>query len=188
MESNSTKRIYLIRHCKADGQQHGAKLTGEGFEQAYRLTDFLSTKHIDHIISSTYERAIATITPLAQKINLIVNTDPRLCERILSSEVLENWEEKLKETFLDREMRLPGGETSFEAMERGISVLEDLFQQSANNIAVVTHGNIMCLMLRFYDKKYGFDEWRQLTNPDVYELLITNKGEEVCIKRIWEQH
>lgn len=83
-------------------------------------------------------------------------------------------------------MKMPGGETSFEAMERGISVIEELFELSEKSIAVVTHGNIMCLMLRYYNATYGFDEWRNLTNPDVFELLIPNKKEAVCIKRIWE--
>jgi len=188
MELDSFKRIYLIRHCKANGQESNAQLTCEGLEQAYKLSDFLSTIQIDHIVSSSYERAIATIAPLAERINVKLNTDARLCERILSSEDLDNWEEKLFETFQDNEIRFPGGETSFEAMQRGISVLEELIEQSANNIAIVTHGNIMCLMLQYYDKKYGFDQWKKLTNPDVFELLIPNKGEAVCIRRIWEQH
>jgi 2,3-bisphosphoglycerate-dependent phosphoglycerate mutase len=186
METSSMKRIYLIRHCKADGQEPGARLTSEGLEQAQKLADFFFAKHVDYIVSSSYDRAIATIAPLAQKIHLNINTDARLCERILSSEVLDNWEEKLFDTFQDHEMRLPGGETSSEAMERGISVLEELVEQSANTIVVVTHGNIMCLMLRHYDKQYGFDEWKKLTNPDVFELQLLHKGEQVCIRRIWE--
>ena len=186
IKMDSLKRIYLIRHCKADGQHPGAQLTSQGVEQAYKLADFLSTRDIDHIISSSYQRAIASITPLAQRIDLKVNTDDRLCERILSSEALDNWEEKLYETFQDNEMRLPGGESSFEAAERGISVLEELLEHSANNIAVVTHGNLMCLMLRCYDKQYGFEEWRQLTNPDVFELVLSLNRKAVSIKRIWE--
>lgn len=186
MELNAFKTIYLIRHCKAEGQEPGAKLTGEGLEQAYKLADFLYAKQIDYIISSSYERAIATIEPLAQKINLKVNSDARLCERILSQEFLNNWEEKLYDSFQDNDMRLPGGETSSEAMNRGISVIEELFELSEKNITVVTHGNIMCLMLRYYNPKYGFDEWKKLTNPDVFELLMPNKKEAVCIKRIWE--
>ena len=187
MELNSFKSIYLIRHCKADGQEAGAKLTSEGLEQACKLADFLYARQIDYIISSSYKRAIATIEPLARKINLKVNTDARLCERILSSETLSNWHEKLYETFQDEEMRLPGGETSFEAMERGISVIEELLELSVKSIAVVTHGNMMCLMLRYYDTSYGFDEWKNLTNPDVFELLIPNKKEAVSIKRIGEE-
>lgn len=90
MDLNSYKSIFLIRHCKADGQESSATLTSEGLEQAYKLADFLYAKQIDYIISSSYERAIATIEPLSQKINLKINTDARLCERILSSEILNN--------------------------------------------------------------------------------------------------
>ncbi len=186
MEQHPFKSIYLIRHCKADGQEPGAKLTSEGLQQTLNLADFLYAKQIDHIISSSYERAIATIEPLAQKINLKINTDDRLCERILSSGILDNWEKKLYDSFQDNDLRLPGGETSFEAMERGISVLKELFELPQKNIAVVTHGNLMCLMLRYYNSKYGFDEWKNLTNPDVFELLVPGKKEAVYIKRIWE--
>ena len=180
------KRVFLIRHGKAIGQEPGAKLTSEGLEQAFELADFLCEKQIDHIISSTYERAVATVEPLAQKLNLEINTDARLCERILSSESLSNWEDKLYETFQNSELRLPGGETTFEAMQRGISVLQELFEPSATNTAVVTHGNMMCLMLRYYDKAYGFDEWKKLTNPDVFELQFSDFEEAVSIQRIWK--
>ena len=146
IELKSLKRIFLIRHCKAEGQEVNARLTGEGLQQACELADFLCGKKIDLIISSSYERAIATIEPLAQKLNLEVTKDTRLCERVLSSEIFNNWEEKLYDSFQDYEMRLPGGETSFEAMERGISVIQELLGQSASNIAVVTHGNMMCLL------------------------------------------
>jgi 2,3-bisphosphoglycerate-dependent phosphoglycerate mutase len=186
MEPYSSKTIYLIRHCKADGQEPGAKLTSEGLEQAYKLADILYEKEIDYIISSSYKRAMATIEPLAQKTRQKINTDARLCERVLSSEILNNWQEKLYDSFQDLEMRLPGGETSLEAMERGISVIKDLIELPETRIAVVTHGNIMCLMLHYYNTKYGFDEWRNLTNPDVFELIIANKTEAVYIKRIWE--
>jgi 2,3-bisphosphoglycerate-dependent phosphoglycerate mutase len=186
MELNSSKTIFLIRHCKANGQEASAKLTIEGVEQAHKLADFLSAKQIDYIVSSSYERAIATIKPLAQKTKLVVNTDDRLCERILSSENFRDWEKKLYDTFQDSAMRLPGGESSLEAMERGIAVIEELCERSEKSIAVVTHGNIMCLMLRYYNAKYGFDEWRRLTNPDVFELLMPGKKEVATINRIWE--
>jgi len=179
------KRIFLIRHCKANGQEPGATLTSEGLEQTYKLADFLSSKQIDHIISSPYERAIATIEPLARETKLAINKDARLCERVVSSAALSDWEEKLYDSFQDGEMRLPGGETSAEATERGISVIRELTQGSYKNIAVVTHGNIMCLMLRYYDAKYGFQDWKNLTNPDVFELLVNNKNEPGGLKRIW---
>jgi len=36
------KRIYLVRHCKAAGQEPEAPLTEEGVTQAERLADFFA--------------------------------------------------------------------------------------------------------------------------------------------------
>lgn len=41
--------VYLIRHCKAEGQSAEAKLTDEGNAQAEKLADFLEGKGIDAI-------------------------------------------------------------------------------------------------------------------------------------------
>ena len=51
---NSSKIIYLIRHCKAGGQESSATLTSKGVEQACKLADFLYAKQIDYIISSSF--------------------------------------------------------------------------------------------------------------------------------------
>lgn len=67
------------------------------------------------------------IQPLAKKLSLKMNTNVRLCERVLSSEPLINWEQQLFETFQDDQIRFQGGETSFEASQRAISLLQEIF-------------------------------------------------------------
>ena len=62
----SEKKIYLIRHCKATGQEPSAELTNEGKEKALELIPLLYKLNIDHIISSPYKRAIQTITPFSE--------------------------------------------------------------------------------------------------------------------------
>ena len=42
----------------------------------------------------------------------------------------------------------------------------------------------MALILKHFDDRFGFEEWKGLTNPDVYELNFTEnriKG----MKRFW---
>lgn len=182
----SLKRIYLIRHCKATGQEPSAQLTIEGHLEAELLADLLTEKQIDYIVSSPYDRAMSTIGPLAQKHKLTINIDHRLRERVLSSNVLDNWMAELKETYEDLDIALPGGESSREAMNRGVSVIEEVLGRAERNIVVVTHGNLMSLVLKYFDNKYGFDEWSRLTNPDVYEIFM-NKDEVLpYINRIWK--
>lgn len=57
------KKIIVIRHCSATGQERDAELTTDGKKQANTLATFLLEHHpqIDHIISSPFVRAIDSI-------------------------------------------------------------------------------------------------------------------------------
>ena len=105
-------KLYLIRHCQAEGQEPEAQLTADGHEQAKQLADFLEKYTINRIISSPFRRTIQTITPFAHKHNLEIEVDERLKERILSTENLSDWFEKLKQTFEDEDIKFTGGESS----------------------------------------------------------------------------
>lgn len=54
-----------------------------------------------------------------------------------------------------------------------------------NNVAVVTHGNLLSLIIKKFDVNFGFEEWARLTNPDLYILESNLLGQQV-IKRIWK--
>lgn len=177
------KQIFLIRHCKAFGQEPDAQLTEEGRIQSNLLNDFLANQAIDHIISSPYVRAVESITPFARNQNLKIHIDNRLSERVLSSEDLVEWLPLLRESFDDLDRNLTGGESSREAMMRGVSVVQDILKSSYQHVAVVTHGNLLSLILKHYDDSFGFVEWKGLTNPDVYVLRIHD--ENIEIDRAW---
>ena len=85
------KNVFIVRHCKAEGQVADAPLTGQGIQQALELAEFLSDKGIDHIVSSPYRRACDTIKPLANLIGVEVVMDERLTERILSGRNEPAW-------------------------------------------------------------------------------------------------
>ncbi|WP_028608376.1 histidine phosphatase family protein [Paenibacillus harenae] len=178
------KNIYLIRHCKAEGQEPAAALTAEGEEQADRLAGFLAEKQIDYVVTSPFARTIATISPFCQKRNLDYTVDDRLKERVLSSANAPNWMELLEHTYVNLDLVYEGGESSREAMCRGAAVIEEIAGGPYRNAAVVTHGALMSLMLKSIDPAFGFREWRNLSNPDVY--LISVKDGERSMERIWK--
>jgi 2,3-bisphosphoglycerate-dependent phosphoglycerate mutase len=99
------KKIYVVRHCEAVGQSPDAQLTDKGFNQAFELCEFFSNIKIDQIIASPYKRAIESIQPLAKRLGLDVEIDRRLTERILSTNNLSDWFEKLRNTFEDIELK-----------------------------------------------------------------------------------
>lgn len=179
------KTLYIIRHCKAEGQDPDANLTPEGREQAETLASFLSGRGIEQIITSPFARARQSITPLATRQNIPITTDERLAERVLGSGQLENWQELLRTSFEDLDLCLNGGESSRTAMQRGVAALDDaLNREDANYIAIVSHGNLMTLLLKYFDERIGFETWKSLTNPDVFRVAWEDGRWRV--ERVWE--
>ncbi|TFB21788.1 histidine phosphatase family protein [Filobacillus milosensis] len=176
------KVIYLVRHCEATGQSPDAELTAEGREQALALAEFFKDKQVNQIISSPYNRAIQSIMPTAEEKELDLFVHKNLRERALSKEHLVDWEEKLKESFKDFHKKLPGGESNSEATERFLPILDDIKLGSNKTTILVTHGNLMTLILHLFNSNYGFNDWKNLTNPDVYKIEI---GKNNQLERIW---
>lgn len=183
--SGFLKKIYLIRHCEAKGQPAEAQLTERGLKQALHLAEVFSDIKIDRIISSPFKRAIQSIQPLASQINVEIEINNQLSERVLSMENLPDWIEKLRATFNEMELKFKGGESSQEAMNRIVEVVEDVFKSKANTTIIVTHGNLLALLLKHFNKDFGFDDWKNLSNPDVF--LLTSETNTVTIKRVWNE-
>ena len=66
-------------------------------------------------------------------------------------------------------------------MQRIVSILEEIEFHSAQGTVLVTHNNLMALLLKHFDNAVGFAEWRNLTNPDVYRVHLTQPP---VIKRV----
>ena len=178
------KKIYIIRHCEAQGQSLHASLTEKGLMQAERLAKFFHTMQIDRIISSPYLRAIQSIEPLSKSTNHKIEIDKRLAERILSTDNLPDWFEKLKGTFTDLNLKYTGGESSQEAMTRVKNVVKEVIEGQAEHSVIVSHGNLIALLMKSYQHDIDFQFWQKLSNPDVYQISYMDN--EVVIERIWD--
>jgi 2,3-bisphosphoglycerate-dependent phosphoglycerate mutase len=134
---------------------------------------------VELLISSPYTRAQQSIAPLAQRLGRRVDSDARLAERVLSAEPLAHWREAIRQTFVDLDLAWPGGESSRTAMTRGRAAIDALLARPERVLVVVTHGNLMTLILRSFKTQFGYQTWEQLSNPDVYCLAV--QGERVEI-------
>jgi 2,3-bisphosphoglycerate-dependent phosphoglycerate mutase len=179
--NNSTRHLYLIRHCAAAGQEPDAPLTDTGARQAEALADVLAATKIDRIVSSPFRRARDSIAPLAERAGLIVDVDDRFAERALGSG-FEDWRQALRATFDDPNLCFDGGESSAMAMARGVAALQDALDVGGVT-AIVTHGNLLTLLLRHYNSNVSYAEWERLTNPDIYRVVLAEDG--VVAERIW---
>ncbi|WP_432355660.1 histidine phosphatase family protein [Sporosarcina sp. A2] len=100
---------------------------------------------------------------------------------MLSNENLSDWLEKLEASFEDMELRYASGESSLEAKDRIIEVLEE---SDVETSVIVTHGNLLSLALKHYYGEFGFKDWRSLSNPDIF--LIQIDDDQVIIERVWK--
>ncbi|MFN6461760.1 MAG: histidine phosphatase family protein [Nostoc sp. DedVER02] len=98
------KTLYIVRHCQAVGQEPNAPLTSEGNLQAMALADLLFGLGIERVISSPFMRAYQSIAPLAERLSLSIETDNRLIERVLCATPLDDWRERLAESFTNLDL------------------------------------------------------------------------------------
>lgn len=176
MVGGRLKHIYLIRHCQASGQDPAARLTPEGHMQAKRLADFFAGIEVRKCVSSPFVRAVDTIRPLCEAKGLELALEERLRERVLSTLDLGDWLDKLQATYEDHDLKFTGGETTREAMARGTAVVAELLTQEEAEVIVVTHGALMSLILGHFEPEFGFEQWKQLSNPDVFRLDFLNQS------------
>lgn len=176
------KTIYVVRHCSAEGQEPNADLTAEGVVQAEKLAAFFKEIEVDRIVTSPFVRARMTAEPIADLKGFYFEEDSRLAERTLSSRNFDDWLLKLEDSFLDVHLKYEGGESTHEAMERVRKVVDEL--PDGSRAVLVTHGNLMSLLLKSYDERIGFEEWQALTNPDVYRVHV--RDAETLVERVWK--
>jgi len=177
------RRLFLVRHCESTGQEASAPLTAVGQAQTIPLADHLETLGVDLLVSSPYARAQQSVAPLARRLGLSVEIDTRLAERVLSAEPLAHWREAIRQTFAELDLAWPGGESSRTAMARGRAAIDALLARPEHAPVVVTHGNLMTLILHSFETQFGFQTWERLSNPDVYCLAV--QGGHIEISCTW---
>ena len=68
-------------------------------------------------------------------------------------------------------------------MQRAADLVREVELHAAEVTLLVTHGNLMTLLLKHFDQRIGFVEWQRLTNPDVYRVVLA--PERAQITRVW---
>jgi 2,3-bisphosphoglycerate-dependent phosphoglycerate mutase len=167
-----TRRLLLVRHCESSGPAPDAPLTGRGHEQARTLATQLAPLAPDHIVSSPFERARQSVAPLAAALELAVAIEPRLAERRLGVDPFGDWRQGLRASFADLDRSYPDGESARTAQQRGRAAVEEVLRGAHRLPVLATHGNLLSLLLASIDGRFGYGDWEQLANPDVFVLTI----------------
>lgn len=185
--------IYMVRHAESPfifGQEKTRGLSEEGLADSKRVCNLLEDVEFDCIVSSTYTRAIQTVQYLAESKGLSIIEFEELRERpIKGLDYKAPWEDLLKAieaSFVDIDFALEGGESTREAQKRSIPLIENLLKEyRGKNIVIGTHGNIMTIIMNYYNTNYGFDFWNSTSKPDIYKMAFFDNQLE-SIERIWD--
>lgn len=185
--------LYMVRHAESPyvhGRERTRGLSADGVAAAERLAGLFADIEVHFMASSPYARAVQTIQPIAERQGLTIAEYEELAERsIIGLDRYAPWDvvkEAIRRSFVDIDFALEGGESTRRARERAIPVMERLLEDyRGKNIVIGTHGNIMTIILNYYDDRYGFEFWNAATQPDVYRLTFAGNRLE-RVDRMWE--
>jgi len=184
--------IYMIRHAESPfiiGQERTRKLSNQGEIDAKKVTAIMNEKEIDLVVSSPYIRAIQTIEGIVDSKNIEVKIFEELRERQLKGAYKlpeEEIQQAIKKSFEDIDFKLSGGESVRDVQNRAIPIIKDLLNKfETKTIIIGTHGNVMTIIMNYFNKKYGYDFWKNTSKPDIYKLVFSRKKLQL-VQRIWE--
>jgi 2,3-bisphosphoglycerate-dependent phosphoglycerate mutase len=185
--------IYFVRHAISPfslDNERDRGLSEQGKIDSIRVAELLSTEGIDVVASSTFVRAVETVRPLADHLNKEILQFEDLVERPIASLKYEIFEEELvkgiEKSFTDIDYCLAEGETTRQAQNRSVPTFEQILSvYKGKKVAIGTHGNIMTIILKYYDDRYGFDFWKQTSKPDIYKLEFDDY-ELLRVERMWK--
>ncbi|HJP70789.1 MAG TPA: histidine phosphatase family protein [Candidatus Limnocylindria bacterium] len=170
--------VLLVRHAEPipggePGPDDNARgLTDAGAAAAAELAVELDGFEISAIYSSPYARAVATVTPLAQRRNLQVQLIDDLRERDLSQAPLDDWRATLEQAWADADFAVSGGETGRDAQRRAVAVLDLLRTRhpDGGRLVLGSHGNLISLILHALEPGVDFAFNMAMPTPAIYRL------------------
>jgi broad specificity phosphatase PhoE len=179
--------FYLVRHAHTNWTSEESRpLSSKGMRDARRVADILEEHPITIVYSSPYTRACQTIETLVVKRGLGICMDERLRERELGHYQSISFEEAVRCTWQDMDFAFPGGETNRKAQARAIEWMQEMtHRETEGQILVGTHGNLLALMLRYFDPSVDYGFWLNMSMPDIYRLEV-DIGEIARYERLWE--
>ena len=184
--------IYMIRHAKSPfvfGEERTRNLSAQGLIDAQKVTDIMNNEKIDLIVSSPYIRAIQTIEGIATNKDIEIIVYEQLRERQLKGAFKlteDEIQQAIKTSFDDIDFQLTDGESIRDVQNRAIPVIKNLLNNyEGKTIIIGTHGNVMTIIMNYFNKAYGYDFWKNTSKPDIYKLVFS--GEELLsVYRLWE--
>ncbi|WP_228552402.1 histidine phosphatase family protein [Gracilibacillus salitolerans] len=185
--------VYMVRHAESPfklGEERVRGLSEDGEIATKKVTELLMDKDIAAIVSSPYKRAVQTVQGLALLKGLTIKEYEELKERPIKGLEYRLPEQELlkaiEQSFENKEYCLEGGETTTQAQKRAIPVIKQVLREyNGKKIVIGTHGNIMTIIMNYFDECYGYNFWRSTSKPDIYQLTFDDNNSLIEVERLW---
>ena len=169
--------IYLIRHAQSfpsrEQDFHAWPLSPRGHEQAAALAELLAPLAIRKLYCSPFIRCRETIRPFAGAAGLEPVFHDGLGERLFRDGFVEDMRTAWLNSWEDFSFALPGGESSSAARDRFLTALREVATgHEGEAIGIVSHGNVIALLLNHLNRAYGREQAEGIRNPDVIKLVM----------------
>lgn len=167
--------LYFVRHAHSiySPDELSRPLSEKGMVDAMQITDLLLQENIEVVVSSPYKRAFQTVEGIANHLKKDIEIMDGFKERLLSDQPVADFNEAILKVWSDYDYSLPGGESNLVAQARGVQVTKEILKNyEGQNIAIGTHGNIMVLIMNYFESIYNYRFWKQLEMPDIYKLTF----------------
>lgn len=169
--------IYFVRHAHSTytADEFTRPLSERGMHDVAGITDLLVGENVDIVTSSPYKRAIQTVQGIADYLEQEIKVIDDLKERALTSAPAKDFTSAMEAVWQNPRFAWEGGESNVEAQSRGVNALKSLLcEYKGKKVVLGTHGNIMVLMLNYFDERYGYEFWKELDMPDIYKASFEN--------------
>lgn len=175
-------KVYFIRHAEPNYSNHDdllRELTPKGMEDRKIVTEYLSNKKIDVVLSSPYKRAVMTLEDFTGKYGFKIETINDFHERVVGNEWIDNFFEFSKNQWADFDYKLEGGECLREVQTRNIAALKEVLKKyEGKNIAIGIHGTALSTIINYYDKSFGYSDFEKVRNVMPWIVAFEFNGEK----------
>tara|TARA_Y100000590_G_scaffold248871_1_gene279638 strand:- start:541 stop:1143 length:603 start_codon:yes stop_codon:yes gene_type:complete len=186
------KKLYLIRHGKAsmEGSDRERNLDEDGIIQATSLCKKIKNQFKDkqvRLISSPFRRAVQTIEKLSEDFKADIEQNSSLEEIKIGKDEKISKHQIIEKMWSDENFKVSNGSSQLEHVNNIKielnKILKD-FYENEYNLILVSHGNSIGIILKYFlNQKFTFDDWKNISMPDMYSVSFDENNKVVEFKR-----
>ena len=159
-------KVYFVRHAEPNYNNRddmSRELTAKGMADREPVTQFLSDKNIEVVLSSPYKRAVDTVAHFADSKGLGIEIVDNIKERKVDSIWIEDFTAFSKAQWADFNYKLSDGESLNEVQSRNISALKNVLDKyKGRNIVIGSHGTALSTVINYYDNSFGYENFEKI--------------------------